>query len=240
MGELLHVACSGQGSPGQGTAHWPILFLLLLFVCLFFVFCFCFVLFELQLVRSQRDLALVDLKIQPFSAFIYRVQFMWILLILPSSHRVISREIFWIFCRGMIGLGFFPLKTATSLSSPSTRSHNSWFSSVRAASVMFSQFKAISSGHNTMEAANCDSQVVSTFLLRLLRYSARQAGDSWTFPPSRRGPHFSTIQAIPWYKDPRNPRMCPGKTSLIGLVFPHPNHPMIFFKNDMVIILWGL
>lgn len=82
-----------------------------------------------------------------------------------------------------------------------------------------------------MEAANCCSQVVSTFLLRLLKYSARQAGDSWTFPPSPRGGHYSTIEAIQLYGDPQSPGMCPGKTSLKGLVFPHI---MTLFRNAMV------
>ena len=46
MDKLLHVVCSGQGATGQGAA--------LLACPAFFLF------FELQLVGSQRDLALVE------------------------------------------------------------------------------------------------------------------------------------------------------------------------------------
>jgi len=145
-----------------------------------------------------------------------------------TGSLVISRKIFWMFCRGMIGLGFFPLKIATHLSSFSTRSRNSWFSSVKLLQLQPVQGHQQWPGH--CGGSNHCSQVVSMFLLRLLKYSARWAGDSWTFPLSCRGPHFSMIQAILWYGDPRNPgQNFTQKAS--------PNYPMILFINAMVIIL---
>ena len=75
-----------EGATGQRAAPlaYPVFFFLFFFF-FFFFFWFCFV-FELQLVGSQRDLALVEPQDPTFSAFIYRVQFTWILLYrVPSN-----------------------------------------------------------------------------------------------------------------------------------------------------------
>lgn len=138
------------------------------------------------------------------------------------SYNQSDRKWIWLkCCRGIVRCNFSPISISTCCSSFSTWSHSNWFSLAKASSDIFNQFKAINSGHIIVDGTYYHSLVISTPLLRPWRYPAIRARDLWIFPPFHKGPHFP-ITVI-------TSKICKG------VVFPHPNYPIILIRNAILL-----